>query len=302
MTRTTGPSEHRRPPVLARAIIALYPPRWRRRYGAELEALAQESSAAGARLLVDLARGALDARRHPELAHAGGAPQAGLRQALSTMLMAATTVGLVVCGFVKLSEDVSFHGAPLAADLTRAGALLAAAAGAAVLLGPLFATVRWGIVHRRADVWLRLIVVPAAAGGLWVLATVALSRGAGSIHGGLLAGSAFFSWCFFSCGVTWVAAHGAGRALALTPVELPATLVGHGLWVVVAGALVALSGVVLWGLLATVHAGFGAPGLGGLPLGPVWLALLLAICAAVGVLWHVARSPAPTTAPRVNER
>jgi hypothetical protein len=288
----TGPSEHRRPPVLARAVIALYPARWRRRYGAELEALANESSVSRARLLVDLARGALDARRHPELAHDEGAPQAGLRQALSTMLMAAATVGLVVCGFVKLSEDVSFQGASLAANLTRLGALLAAAAGVAVLLGPLIATVRWSIVHRRADVWLRLIGVPAAGGVLWVLVTVELSHSGGSIHGGLLAGSVFFAWCLFSCAVTWVAAHAAGKALALAPAELPVTLVARGLWVVVAGGLIALTGVVLWGLLATAHAGFGAPGMGGLPLGPVWLALLLAICAAIAVLWHVARSPA----------
>ncbi len=296
MTHRTGPSRHRRPPVLARALIALYPRRWRRRYGDELEALARESAGSRGRLLVDLARGALDARRHPELAHATGVPQAGLRQAVSTMLMAATTVGLVVCGLVKLGEDVSFHGASLATYLAWSGALVAGAAGAVLLLGPLIATVRWSIANRCADVWLRLIGVPAGAAVLWVIGTVALSHSGGSIHGGLLAGSAFYSWCLFTCAVTWLAAHAAGKVLLLPHVHLPARIVGRGLWAGVAGSVIALGGVVLWGLLATARAGFGAPGMGGLALGPVWLALLVPMCAAIAVLWHVARSPVSTEA------
>jgi hypothetical protein len=82
--------------------------------------------------------------------------------------------------------------------------------------------------------------------------------------------------------------------LSLADVQLPETPVGHGLWAAVTGAVIALGGVVLWGLLATARAGFGAPGLGGLALGPVWLALLVAMCAAIAVLWHVARSLAGT--------
>jgi len=120
---------------------------------------------------------------------------------------------------------------------------------------------------------------------------VALSRGAGSVHG-LLAGSIFLSWCFLSCAVAWLAAHGAATVLLLAPAELPATRVVPGLWAALAGAVIALGGVILWGLLATARAGFGAPGLGGIALGPVWLALLLAMCAAIAVLWHVARSAA----------
>jgi len=162
MTRRTGRSQQRRSDALARALIALYPRRWRRRYGDELEALARDSAGSRRRLLVDLARGALDARRHPELAPGDGLPQARLRQAAGTMLMAATTVGLVVCGFVKLGEDVSFHGASLATGVAWAGALVAAASGAAVLLGPLTATLRWSIANRRADVWLRPIGMPPA--------------------------------------------------------------------------------------------------------------------------------------------
>ncbi len=49
------------------ALVALYPQRWRRRYGAEMaELLAHQRLTA--QLVVDLVRGALDARLHPELA------------------------------------------------------------------------------------------------------------------------------------------------------------------------------------------------------------------------------------------
>jgi hypothetical protein len=273
--------------VLARALIALYPRRWRHRYGAELQALAADRATSRARLLADLARGALDARCHPELAHESGPPQAATRQVLGTMLMAATTVGLVLGGFVKLSEDVSFPGAWLAADLARAGALLVAGAVAAALIGPLLATARQSLADCRGDIWLRLLGVPAAA-ALWLLGTLLLSAGAGAIHGGWPAGLAFFSWCAFSCILTWGAAHLAGDALRLTPARLPEAFIGRGLRGAVAGAVLALGGVVLWGLLATAHAGFGSAGMGGLALGPVWLALLLAMCAAIAVLWRAA--------------
>jgi hypothetical protein len=284
----TGGREDARPRVPERAIIALYPRRWRHRYRPELEALARDRSFSRARLLVDLWRGAVDARSHPELVLEPGVAQPGPRRALHTTLMATTTVGLVVGGLVKLSEDRSFGGASLAVDLAGAGAALACAAGAAVLLGPLVATLRWSIATRRADALARLACAPAAA-GLWLLVTLLVARSAGTIHGDLLAGLVFFAWCGSGCVLAWAGAHAAGRALALAEVPLPTARLGRGVWGVVAGAMVALGGTLLWGLLATAHAGFGAAGLGGLPLGPVWVALLVSMSAALVVLWRVAQ-------------
>lgn len=49
----------------ARAILRLYPPNWRDRYGAEIADILEERRS-GWRELIDLARGALDARLHPQ--------------------------------------------------------------------------------------------------------------------------------------------------------------------------------------------------------------------------------------------
>jgi Rieske Fe-S protein len=51
---------------VARAILRLYPSAWRVRYGAEITDIVEEGRS-GLRELVDLARGALDARLHPRL-------------------------------------------------------------------------------------------------------------------------------------------------------------------------------------------------------------------------------------------
>lgn len=76
-------------------LLALYPRAWRRRYGAEIaELLAQEPL--NMRLVIDLVRGALDARLHPELAGpilaaAGGGtmqvPSRGPRIGLFTLVV-----------------------------------------------------------------------------------------------------------------------------------------------------------------------------------------------------------------------
>lgn len=57
-----------RPSPLARLILRAYPPAWSDRYGVELASLLA-ARPPGARGLLDLARGALDARLHPEALH-----------------------------------------------------------------------------------------------------------------------------------------------------------------------------------------------------------------------------------------
>lgn len=284
------PGRGRWPRVAARAVLALYPRRWRRRYGPELDAVLRDTPASP-RMLADLALGALDARLHPELTPDPGVPQDGARQAVATMLLAATTLTLVVAGFAKLGEDVTFPGSALADAIARAGLLVAAVAGGAVVARPLLAGLRWSLAERRPGVWLRLAAVPVA-GGAWLLSAIVLGRAAGALGGGVAAHGTFLAWAGLSCALAWAAAGAAGTALRLVPTALPVPALGAGLWAVAAGALVSLGGIALWGLLAIARGDGAAPGLGGVPLAPAWTVLLLAVAAAAGILWRTARRPA----------
>jgi hypothetical protein len=81
--------------------------------------------------------------------------------------------------------------------------------------------------------------------------------------------------------------------LSLTDVQLPETLVGHGLWAAVTGAVIALGGVVLWDCWRprapdSVHLAWAGLRSARYGLRSSWR------CAAIAVRWHVARSPAGT--------
>ena len=169
------------------------------------------------------------------------------------------------------------------------------AAGGAAVAAPLVGSLRWSLAAHRPDVWLRLVEVPVA-GALWLLSGVVLGQAAGAIGSGVLGHITFFAWAGLSCALLWEAARAAGTALRLTRVEVPMPAVGAGLWVVAAGALVAVGGVALWGFLAITSGDGGAAGVAGLPLAPAWTALLLAGGATAAVLWRTARGPG---APRL---
>lgn len=53
-----------------RWLVRLYPRRWRKRYGGELEAMLEQTSPTP-RIMLDLVGGALDARLHPQLTSEG---------------------------------------------------------------------------------------------------------------------------------------------------------------------------------------------------------------------------------------
>lgn len=126
---------------LQRATLALYPLAFRRRYGDEMLALIEDSSA-GPRATFDLLRGAL-------LAHAR--PAAGLSTALSSEdRLRATASGVLMCwiafavagfGFYKTTEDHSFSKAgdahPALGSAHLAVQALAIVASIAVLAGAL---------------------------------------------------------------------------------------------------------------------------------------------------------------------
>lgn len=77
-----------------RVILGLYPSGWRARYGAELEDVLDQHQIT-VRTVVDLALGAVDAYRHPELGPAEVLPPSErLRSGFGSMLLASVVFGL----------------------------------------------------------------------------------------------------------------------------------------------------------------------------------------------------------------
>jgi hypothetical protein len=124
---------------LARLALALYPLAYRRRYGAEMEALVEDSGASpGA--VADLARGALRAHLRPEPAVAEEVGRDDrLRLGVSAILLCWVLFAFAGLALYKTTEGRSFRGlgdAPSLLGITHTGIqILAAVASLAVVLG-----------------------------------------------------------------------------------------------------------------------------------------------------------------------
>lgn len=185
MTRRDPDAADRRPdPLFARAVLGLYPPRWRDRYGEEFAALltdlaAASSRAARARLIVSAASGALDARLNPP---GGRTMPDRIRRSIATVACAVVVFTIAGVGFQKMTEYPDFHAAARANaaigasfDILRAAAILA---GVAVLAGALplaWSVVRQAVKGRRADLIRLLLVPPAAVIGWLAIAKIVAS-------------------------------------------------------------------------------------------------------------------------------
>lgn len=90
---------------MKRALLALYPQAWRRRYGAELEALLEDDPP-GPRATFDLVRGALAAHLHPL---PGLTPAEGASNAVLGVLACFICFCFVGGGFAKATEDRPFR-------------------------------------------------------------------------------------------------------------------------------------------------------------------------------------------------
>jgi hypothetical protein len=76
-------------------LLSLYPATWRRRYGEELEDLL-ETRPLTVSLALDLARGAFDARLHPELLQPALFPAGGIRMNFSTLKQPSALIPLAI--------------------------------------------------------------------------------------------------------------------------------------------------------------------------------------------------------------
>ncbi|MDQ6725309.1 MAG: hypothetical protein M3066_03960 [Actinomycetota bacterium] len=207
---------------LVHLLVRLHPPGWRRRYGAEFAGVVEAALADGTRrgrLIVDVARGAVDARLHPSLTE-GSSPTASLRGAASTAFCAFIAFVIAGMGFQKMTEDPSFsaaaHAHPALAwsyRLVVGGAVLAGAAIAVAALPVAVAVARQARAGRRD--MLRLLVIPPVAAAVSVLTTVGLARlggHAGRVHA---AGNIALFGIVVALGLATAVIWGAGAASAM---------------------------------------------------------------------------------------
>jgi hypothetical protein len=282
---------------LARLAIALYPLAFRRRYGAELQALVEEQPPRAAAVL-DLLIGALRAHLRPPAGLAGEL-DAGtrLRLGLAGVLACWVAFAAVGFGFYKTTENDPFGPHPLLGDAHLAVQLAAGIASLAVLAGalPLIAiAVRraWGEPDRLRRLRALLgapvaaLLLLAAATGLLVL----LARGAhGAGDPGAAAQLAFLPWALagLACGAICVGA--TRQALFTIDLPRPWLLAALALATLVAGAMVAIA---LAAALYAIALQLDAPALAGAGNGPFQLvstgASLIAEAVAMAALGLVA--------------
>jgi hypothetical protein len=272
-----------------RWLLRLYPRDWRRRYGPEMEALLSEMHP-GPRAAVDLVRGAIDARLHPQLPRRRGSlvpwplvalvvmlsPLASLA-ASSPLAGSAARPQLTVVG----AEPIPIPGSGIPVGATLLLALIwTAAAGVALALRSGALTRFCGLVAFRfvadglvlpigfllaAQLWIRLRPGASPAGFLLALDLVAIAFWAG-----------FAVLVLRRTRLPWPAALAAGIALELaaggTGLALPAAL-QHA----VAPALLEPLRITVWAAALTALAALrrprrgwdgGPPGDAGVPARP----------------------------------
>jgi hypothetical protein len=158
-------------------VLALYPLAWRRRYGAEMEALVEDSGASP-RAVADLARGAVRAHLRPGSATVGTVDRGDrVRLGVSAVLLCWVLFAAAILAFAKTTEDPAFRAAaaahPVLGGAHLALQVLAVLAASAFLLGagPLVA-VALVQVRRRPGVR-RAVLLASGCIGVSVAATAA---------------------------------------------------------------------------------------------------------------------------------
>jgi hypothetical protein len=238
-------------------LVRAYPRSWRERYGDEVLAWVEEGGLGPARAL-DLLRGALDARLHPELVGEGSIRMVErLRGAVLGVLCGYAVFVVAGAGYQKLTEYEDFTEAAqrhaalgvafrtiVVASVVALGAMVAA--GAPIGL----ATVRQALAGRRA-LWRPLGLVAVAV--LWFAGTLALlawrARSTPPPTGQMSSAAEVSGWL-----ASLLLAATVGVAAAVTAVrrsELGLGLLRFGaaaVAVVAAAMLVMLGATVWWGL------------------------------------------------------
>jgi hypothetical protein len=175
---------HSPDPLFVRAVLSLYPRRWRDRYGDEFASLLLDMTIATpwrarAGLIADAASGALDARLN---ALGGSNMPDRIRRSMATVACAVVVFTIAGAGFQKMTEYPDFQAAAhqhaaigASFNILRAAAILA---GVAVLAGALpiaWSVIRQAVTARRPDLIWPLVIAPAAVIG-WLVITVTIAK------------------------------------------------------------------------------------------------------------------------------
>lgn len=217
---------------LARAALKLYPRAWRQRYGAEMEAVLEQSQISWA-TIGDLFRGALGAHLSPVSAAAVPfARMRGVVWSLSCCWIAALFVGAT---YAKATEDVPFRTAAAAHGLIGGARVAIEVLGiitcvvVAVAGAPLALTVLRQAVRGDSPALRRAFRAPAVAVSVFAAATAGLAAlgsdraAAGSTTGHI----AFILWAGLAAATAAVGGIAVGRALMAA--ELPRSQLAIGL-------------------------------------------------------------------------
>jgi hypothetical protein len=214
MSRAERPGDRQsaRRRVLVRAVLGLYPPSWRTRYGAEVQALVSDCGA-DARTIASLALRAIGAWARPA-EHLHDRP-ARMRASLSTVLVAWTTLAGLGLVFLQLTQaqGVRPPGHPLVGwsylvfDIAVQFSVLSVTAGGL----PLWLLMMRRVLRQRrlADLTLLLtpVVVPCVYLGVVGLTGPVVRHGDGVGPG--------WSTAYVLAGLAAAGAFAAGPALAL---------------------------------------------------------------------------------------
>jgi hypothetical protein len=281
--------------ILIRLLLRLYPRAWRERYGAEYATLLVEHGL-GPRTVIDVLRGALDARLG-----AGGPSSLDARRRDVVVLGAWAASAYVAAGvgFQRMAEYEDFTRAARDHAGVAAGfaAVVAGAAVAGVALLAATAMLGWPILReaattRRPDLIRPLAACVAGAVAfalagitLVVIAHVAAPRPPHDPRNvALVAG-----WLALSSGAAAVAVSGATRAARRATLSGPVlrrsvACVGIG----AAGMAMSLAGLALWGLALHLQSpdlfALGDGGVLATPTPMSWLAELAVMGAALAVV------------------
>ncbi|GAA5194049.1 hypothetical protein GCM10023322_57490 [Rugosimonospora acidiphila] len=259
-------------PWLVRALLACYPPAWRRRYGDEYaQLLCDLRIHRRPRLIVNSLAGAI----HTQLS------QGGLMSSRSPMTTAIWATGLFTVagiGFQRLAEDFTgVAGIAYPLLIAAAGvallALVAAAAPTAVAL----------LRGRDTGAW-KYLAVPVVGAAAWygvLRLALAISHGHGVHSAPNVTGFTLVA----VAGIAVVAATAWAAAIVLrrVPADQPARLRPTALIVLAAGMATTTVVALIWGL--RVHANnptafHGDQGMLATPFVPSWIATVVLMAAA----------------------
>jgi hypothetical protein len=281
---------------LARLAVAFYPLAYRRRYGAEMEALLEDQGPSPA-AVADLLRGAARAHLRPEPGLAAElGPDDRLKLGLSATLLAWVSFSVAGLALYKTTEGISFTSAGDAHGLLGAAHLaiqvLALVATAAVVLGAAPLVVAALRQARERPAARRASFLAAGFVAVFGLATAALVAVAhsGSAPSGALDAVTLALWTglALACGIGCAVA---GR-LGLLAIAVPRGVLrfSAGCAVVVALGMVGIAVATAVYLATLAHDAPGLAGQGNGPLGTlsvgaslgVQLAVMVAVSFAAG--------------------